>query len=53
MNTTELIISQETDTAIVRFSIDLFDGVPIEVTESINDVQNIAERKADNYINAL
>ena len=47
MNENRLIINQVSGANIVEYELDLFDSVPIPIVKSINDIENIAERKSD------
>jgi hypothetical protein len=47
MNENKLIINQVAGVNIVQYELDLFDSVPIPIVKSINDIENIAERKSD------
>jgi hypothetical protein len=47
MNENKLIINQVSGVNIVQYELDLFDSVPIPIVKSINDIENIADRKSD------
>ena len=47
MNENKLIINQVSGVNIVEYELDLFDSVPIPIVKSINDIENIADRKSD------
>jgi hypothetical protein len=47
MNENKLIINQVAGANIIEYELDLFESVPIPIVKSINDIENIAERKSD------